>query len=698
MNVPARVLLVVASIAIAAALVAGYVRIAIVDSNQFADRATSALRDDRVRDLIAERITDDVVLASEADLIAARPIISSVASGLVGSRAFTSLFRSGVRDVHRAVFDRDANTLTLTVADVGTVLAAALEQLRPSLARQVKATERVELMNLRLGSVSAGAARFAQHVTVLAWLLLVLGLGLAAAAIAAAPDRRRAAAELGVGIAVAGVAVAVGYGIARSVVTGSYEGADGQAAAGAVWSAFFGDLRSAAWVLAGSGAVVAAAARSLLRPVELGDDARRALALIATEPRRPALRALRGVALAATGVLVLVERRAVLELLITLAGVALVYAGVTALLRLVYRPPEPDAPAPARRRRTWAPGALAAVLIAAVASAFVAGGGTTTAALPKGPCNGHRELRDRPLARVALAATHNSMSVPLPGWFSALQERPISGQLAGGIRGLLIDTHYAERFSNGRLRTDDASLADLQSAAETDGVSRDAVAAALRIRDRLARGEGSERGMYLCHSFCELGGTTLSSVLDDLRDFLVSHRDEVVVIVNQDYVTPADFVGAVREAGLERYAYAGPIGDRAPTLRSMIDSDRRVVFLAENEAGGAPWYRLAYETLVQETPFSFSKAAQLTAPAALPATCRENRGPPGAPLFLLNHWVTTDPLPRPSDSAKVNAYGPLLARARECERLRGRLPGLIAVDFYEEGDVFGVVDTLNGVR
>jgi hypothetical protein len=45
----------------------------------------------------------------------------------------------------------------------------------------------------------------------------------------------------------------------------------------------------------------------------------------------------------------------------------------------------------------------------------------------------------------------------------------------------------------------------------------------------------------------------------------------------------------------------------------------------------------------------------------------------------------------------VNAYEPLLARARECERLRGRPPGLIAVDFYEEGDLFRVVDTLNGV-
>jgi hypothetical protein len=67
-------------------------------------------------------------------------------------------------------------------------------------------------------------------------------------------------------------------------------------------------------------------------------------------------------------------------------------------------------------------------------------------------------------------------------------------------------------------------------------------------------------------------------------------------------------------------------------------------------------------------------------------------------MFLVNHWITTDPVPLPSNAAKVNAREPLLRRARECQRLRDRLPNLVAVNFYEEGDVFGVVDTLNGVR
>ena len=55
--------------------------------------------------------------------------------------------------------------------------------------------------------------------------------------------------------------------------------------------------------------------------------------------------------------------------------------------------------------------------------------------------------------------------------------------------------------------------------------------------------------MYLCHTFCELGSTPLGDVLDDIHDFLVTHPEDVLVVVNQDYVTPADFVAAVARRG-----------------------------------------------------------------------------------------------------------------------------------------------------
>jgi hypothetical protein len=289
------------------------------------------------------------------------------------------------------------------------------------------------------------------------------------------------------------------------------------------------------------------------------------------------------------------------------------------------------------------------------------------------------------------------MSVPLPGWFSAEQEAPIRRQLEDGVRGLLVDTHYGIELPDGRVKTE---LAEGESATRSkfeDGVGPEAFDAALRIRDRLGFAGEGKRGMYLCHSFCELGFTPLGPVLDDIRDFLVANPHEVVVIVNQDDVTPADFVNAVEDAGLADFAYRGPAEPPFPTLRKMIEENQRLVLLAEQRAGEAPWYRLAYRDLVQETPFKFGKAARLTRSSDLRRTCEPNRGPASAPLFLINHWVSTDPAPRPSDARKVNAYEPLLRRARQCGRQRDRLPNLVAVNFYREGDVFRVVDELNRV-
>ena len=695
-----RALVVLAACLLVLALVAGYAKRAVLDSDQFANRATEVLRDDSVRGLIATKITDDVVLAREENLLAARPLIESVAAEAVGSSAFTGLFRSAVRDVHRTVFDRDQATVTLTVADVGTVLAEALEVARPGVAREVRATERVAVVRRDLGDVGSELADVADKVRFLSVLLLVLAAAAAAGALAPSSDRRATAVELGAGAAGGGVLLVVALGVLRSLALDSVDGPEARAAAGAVWDAYLVDLRTAAWILAGCGAVVAAAGSSYLKPAPLGAPLRAAAARLAIEPERPLLRWLRGLSLIVAGVVLLVERDAVVQLLLTLAGAYLIYEGVSALLRLVPQPPEESAERRprGRARRRLVP-ALAAVLIVALAiGAFVGGGGTTVAAPGGGPCNGHDELCGKSIDELVLPATHNSMAVPLPGWFAAEQDAPIADQLDDGVRGLLIDTHYGVRLPGGRVRTELVERSKPQAAVNEDGISQESLDAGLRIRDRLGFSGEGERGLYLCHTLCEIGATPLPSVLADLHDFLVANPDEFVVVVNEDYVTPEDFTRAVLDAGLGDLVYRGPVAGRWPTLRAAIDRGWRVLFLAESEAGAEPWYHPSFERIVEDTPYTFRGAKPLIDPAGLASTCEPNRGPDGAPLFLLNHWVSTDPTPRPSDAAKVNAREPLLHRMRECERVRGHLTNLVAVNFYRRGDVFGVVDELNGVR
>jgi hypothetical protein len=132
----------------------------------------------------------------------------------------------------------------------------------------------------------------------------------------------------------------------------------------------------------------------------------------------------------------------------------------------------------------------------------------------------------------------------------------------------------------------------------------------------------------------------------------------------------------------------------------MINSGGRVLMLAENNGGGAaiPWYHPGYEALLQETPYSFHRPAQLTDPDKLEASCVPNRGPADAPLFLVNHWIDSSPAPRPSNAAKVNTREAILNRVHACEDQRDLLANLIAVDFYREGDLFGAVSELNNER
>lgn len=304
-------------------------------------------------------------------------------------------------------------------------------------------------------------------------------------------------------------------------------------------------------------------------------------------------------------------------------------------------------------------GLLLAAALLALPAAAAAGAGPVT-------CNGLRSLCDKRFDRVVLPATHNSMSAYSLGWSIPNQPIGVPQQLALGVRGFLWDTYYGHRGSDRKVAT------------HQDGK---------RPGDRL----------YLCHVVCANGATPLADVLRSLRDFLRAHPNEVVAIVNEDYITPRDYVAAIRATGLARYIYRGPTGPRWPTLRTMIRRRQRVVLLAEHHAGAASWYHLAYNGILQETPYNWPKPEQITSPSNWKSSCVPNRGGRHGSLFLMNHW--SPPIaPAPANSAKVNAYRVLVGRAKACGRARGRLPNFVAVDQFLSGDLFRAVRALNALQ
>jgi hypothetical protein len=697
-RIASTVLAVLAAVCVVGALVGGYARVALLDSNQFADRATAALHEEPVRDVIAREVTDQAVLRADRDLVAIRPLIETAASAIMGSRAFEGLFSRAVRDLHRTAFTRDQNTVTLTIADVGVLLSTALHQLDPKASARLPHGLDAKLNAGAAATDALDVAQVADRIKGFAFVFAGLAVLLLVAAVLVAPRRRHGVVQAGIAVAAAGALVVLAYQVARAVLLARFSVPEDHAAADAVWKAFLADLQTWAVVTMAAGTIAAAAAASLLQPVDVGRPLRRAWRVVVTVPAAPARRVGRALALIAAGVLIIAERDRVLAAALVLAGVFVLYQGVQELLRMVAEAPAArpaHADRPRRRRRPAVgpvlAGTVAAALVALLVAGLIAGGGTeASAGTSITACNGHAQLCDRRLNEVAFPGTHNAMSAMTnANWLFAQQERDMAGQLDDGVRALLIDGHYGERVGS-HVRTD-VDVREQRAELEQQ-LGKPAVQAALRIRDRiLGRRDAGPKTTWLCHGFCELGALDLTKGLGQVRDFLVAHPNEVLIVVVQDEgVTPDDVAKAVERSGVRPFVYTGPAGPPWPTLRQMIESGGRVVVMAENQGGGdrIPWYHEAYK-LMQETPYHFTKPAQFS--------CAANRGPRDASLFLLNHWIDTSPAPKPSNAAKVNAYDPLLGRARQCRRERGLLPNVVAVDFYATGDLFRVVDTLNGV-
>lgn len=253
-------------------------------------------------------------------------------------------------------------------------------------------------------------------------------------------------------------------------------------------------------------------------------------------------------------------------------------------------------------------------------------------------CNGFDALCDRRYDQVAYPTTHNAMSNEDAGWFAPNQRHGVARQLADGVRALMLDTHY-------------------------DG-----------------------RTPSVCHGTCLAGSRPLYDELRVIRRFLKAHPREVVTLLFEPHVAVDDMVGTLRRSGLVRYAYTHRQGAPWPTLREMIDLDQRLVIFTEDHGGSPAWYHDLWAH-TWETPYHFESLGELT--------CRKNRGTGGASLFLLNHFIT-NPFPSRTAAREANREAVLGARAETCME-QGQLPNFVAVDFYDRGDLFRVVDRLNGV-
>jgi hypothetical protein len=692
-----RTLVVIGAVLAGLGLVAGHINREVLDGPRFAEHVDEIRRDDEVAAALGEEIATRLIL-SNPNLVALRPLVESVSTRVAGSDILSAPTQVAARTAHRALTQGDADSMVLRIADAGAVVSAVINAVAPERA-PVSADVSVTLASVGSQELAADVLAATRLVGVLAWLLPVLALGCFGVAIGLSRDRWATAASVGRSLvwaaASVGALLLVGGFLVRRLDPDELGGAFGRAA----WAELVRPMWWGVAVVAIVGITIAIACGSDA-PAAMARWAARARAVALRPPQRPWAVVLRAAVAVALGVMAITDPLGLLEPLIVVTGIGLVLFAIAEIARVAAAARPDRAAATAGNGDRGGRRHPVALVVAALAGIVVVGGvvllawpgrdvEATDVATGEGVvCNGHAELCDRPFDDVAFVAAHNAMSVARePGWYLAEQVDPIATQLDQGVRALLIDV-WSGIPADTVVRTAPGSYADALAVANAE-LGPEIVDAALRIADSIAGEEQGEEARFLCHGLCEIGSTPFLDSLGDIRAWLAVHPDEVVTLFIEDHVDASLIAADVEAAGLLPFVHQPVVGEPWPTLGEMIRSGRRLVVMLEEGRGGdaAPWLVNGFE-LTQETPYTF--------PTVESFSCDPNRGPSDAPLFQLNHWLSgfTSLV---SDAELVNARDVLLDRAEQCEAERGQLPSFVAVNFVVIGDVFEVVDELNGV-
>jgi len=159
---------------------------------------------------------------------------------------------------------------------------------------------------------------------------------------------------------------------------------------------------------------------------------------------------------------------------------------------------------------------------------------------------------------------------------------------------------------------------------------------------------------------------------------------ETIIVFVEPYVRPAVIEDSFEDAALVDYAATLDVDEPLPTLGRLSDTGKRLIVLAEEDAGAMPWYLDGF-AFAQDTPLGADRPEELR--------CGRFRGEAGSPLLLINHWIPPFP---PSVSRNARIGGEFLEdRLEQCARARSQLPNLVAVDFYEQSGVIEVAARLN---
>lgn len=245
---------------------------------------------------------------------------------------------------------------------------------------------------------------------------------------------------------------------------------------------------------------------------------------------------------------------------------------------------------------------------------------------------------------VAFLMTHNAYNAEKESFNLANQTFGVARQLQDGVRGFMLDVY------------------------DVDGVPT------------------------VYHGLKSLGSAPLLPILEDIKQFMDDNPEAIITIIFESYVTADALEAQINTAGLTNYLYTQNEGEDWPALHQLIKNNSRLIVFSEadNASEEQAWHHYIWDWAV-ETHFSIHDTSEFD--------CSYNRGNPDHNLYLFNHFVTTEFVSTGDKEASLiaNSNPYFINRLLECQAETGKMPNLVAVDFYELGNCKAAVDSLNAL-
>lgn len=285
-----------------------------------------------------------------------------------------------------------------------------------------------------------------------------------------------------------------------------------------------------------------------------------------------------------------------------------------------------------------------------------------------GCCNGLQSNCAKPIDQVTFPMVHNAHSSKADYFLAYNNNKNMEEALIAGYRGLMLDSCIC-----------DGSIGEY-------------------VQEIFNGEDNGEAYLGFCHKSCDAGVRNPAQLLSNINSFLEVNENEVLILefeINDDSLT--NLFGAIEDSGLGKYVHVPSTFNSDnyewPTMQTLIDANERLLLLAHGgemqscQTDKCPDILYKYD-YIQQTNWNDDTCDIM-------GNSKEDRG-----FFMMNHWMNNDAsgLPSPSNAAEFNTYESLRKRYERCDDDGGdgkRLPNIIAVDFWDVGDVLDFVRDVN---